>query len=78
MTHTVCPSLPQRATGLFVSMVEVLGRRRETVIVELHGLEPVVGAALILIQAVLDHWLQRLDGGLHAGEAAFGAVEPRR
>ena len=55
--------------------VDVLGRRREAVIVELHRLEPVVGATVILGKAVPDHWLQRLDGGFDAGKAAFGAIQ---
>ena len=44
-------------------------------IVELRCFEPVVGAALILPEAILDDRLQRVDRRLHAGKAAFGAVE---
>ena len=66
---------PERDRPFRLDAVEVLGRRREAVIVELRRLEPFVGAALVLGEAILDDRLQRVDRCLHPGKAAFGAVE---
>ncbi len=66
---------PERDRPFRLDAVQVLGRCREAVIVELRRLEPLVGTALILGEAVLDDRLQHIDRRFHAGKAAFGAVE---
>jgi len=72
LTHTV----PQSAISFFAfDAVEILRRRREAAIVELHGFEPVIGVTGLLGQACLDYGLQRIDGGFHTGKPAFRAVD---
>src|SRR5262249_9462804 len=65
---------PQYERPLCFNLVDVLRRRREAIVIELDGFEPVVGTTLVLGKALLDSRSQRFNGGLDAGEAAFRPI----
>ena len=69
---------PQHKRPLFFDLVEVLRRRLEVIVVKLYRFEPIIRAFPFLVEALLNHGLERFERGrldIDIGETALRAVD---